>query len=206
MAIWAVTGGIACGKSAVINAFKALGATCYSADADARDVLTEPDVDQQVRAAFPDAIDDHGQLDRAKLGGLIFADSDRRARLGQIMHPYIRARMKARIEQNHASSHSIPELYEVPLLFEGGLETWFHGTICVTCKPEIQRQRLVDRHFSRYQSMLSDEEVKQVLSSQLPVTEKADRSDIVIDNSGTEAELIQAVTKVFATLSNRTTP
>jgi dephospho-CoA kinase len=113
--------------------------------------------------------------------------------------------MKERIEQNHASVQNIIELYEVPLLFEGGLETWFDGTICVTCKPEIQRQRLVDRHFLRYQSMLSDEEVKQVLRSQLPVCEKADRSDIVIDNSSTEAELIQAVTKVFATLSNRAT-
>jgi dephospho-CoA kinase len=206
MAIWAVTGGIACGKSAVILAFKALGVTCYSADTDARDVLTEPDVDREVRAAFPDAIDGHGQLDRAKLGGLIFADSDRRARLGQIMHPYIRARMKERIEQNHASVQNIIELYEVPLLFEGGLETWFDGTICVTCKPEMQRQRLVDRHFLRYQSMLSEEDVKRVLSSQLPVTEKADRSDIVIDNSGTEADLIEAVTKVFATLSNGTMP
>lgn len=206
MAIWAVTGGIACGKSAVIQAFRQLGVTCYSADTDARDVLTEPDVDREVRAAFPEVIDDHGQLDRAKLGGLIFADADRRARLGQIMHPYIRARMKARIEQNHASSQNILELYEVPLLFEGGLETWFDGTICVTCNPEIQTQRLVDRHFSRYQTMLSDDEVKQVLRSQLPVSEKADRSDIVIDNSGTEADLIQAVENVFGTLSIRVTP
>jgi len=206
MAIWAVTGGIACGKSAVIQAFKALGVTCYSADTDARDVLTEAEVDRDVRAAFPDAIDDHGQLDRAELGRIIFADADRRARLGQIMHPYIRARMKERIEQNHASVQNIPELYEVPLLFEGGLETWFDGTICVTCKPEVQRQRLVDRHFSRYQSMLSDEEVKQVLSSQLPVSEKAVRSDIVIDNSSTEADLIRAVKKVFATLSIKAKP
>lgn len=206
MAIWAVTGGIACGKSAVIQAFRQLGVTCYSADTDARDVLTEQEVDRDVRATFPDAIDEGGQLDRAKLGKLIFADVDRRAILGQIMHPHIRARMKARIEQNHASTQNILELYEVPLLLEGGLETWFDGTICVTCNPEIQKQRLVDRHFSRYQTMLSDEEVQQVLRSQLPVSEKADRSDIVIDNSGTEDDMIQAVKTVLATLNITATP
>lgn len=206
MAIWAVTGGIACGKSAVIQAFRQLGVTCYSADTDARDVLTEPEVDRDVRGAFPDAIDESGLLDRAKIGRLIFADADRRARLGQIMHPHIRARMNARIEQNHTSLQNVLELYEVPLLFEGRLETWFDGTICVTCNPEIQKQRLVDRHFSRYKTMLSDDEVKQVLSSQLPVSEKAGKSDIVIDNSGTEADLIQAVTHVFANLSIKAKP
>lgn len=200
MAMWAVTGGIACGKSAVIQSFMALGVTCYSADADAREVLADPDVDRDVRAAFADAIDEHGHLDRAKLSGLIFADSDRRAILGRIMHPHIRERIKARIDHNHASLDGIPELYEVPLLFEGGLDTWFDGTICVTCKPEIQTQRLVDRHALRYQTKLTDDEVKQILSSQLSVAEKAQRSDIVIDNSGTEFELREAVTKVYQTL------
>lgn len=206
MAIWAVTGGIACGKSAVVNAFKALGVTCYSADEDAKDVLNDPDVNRKVRSAFPDAIDSQGQLDRAMLGRLIFADGDRRALLGQIMHPYIRERMRARIEQNHASTVAKLELYEVPLLFEGGLEAWFDGTICVTCKPEVQTQRLIDRHYLRYQSRLSEEEVKHILNSQIPVNDKAIKSDIVIDNSGTEDDVIQAVTKVLATLNITATP
>lgn len=206
MAIWAVTGGIACGKSAVVNAFKALGITCYSADEDARDVLTDPDVDRKVRSAFPDAIDSQGQLNRATLGRLIFADADRRALLGQIMHPYIRERMRARIDQNHASTVEKLELYEVPLLFEGGLEAWFDGTICVTCKPEVQTLRLIDRHYLRYQAQMSVEEVKHILKSQIPVEDKAIKSDIVIDNSGTEDDLIQAVTKVLATLNITETP
>ncbi|MFZ4781742.1 MAG: dephospho-CoA kinase, partial [Armatimonadaceae bacterium] len=68
MAIWAVTGGIACGKSAVIAAFERLGVTCYSADTDAREVLSDTAVNRSVRDAFPDALDQHGQLDRAMLG------------------------------------------------------------------------------------------------------------------------------------------
>jgi dephospho-CoA kinase len=206
MAIWAITGGIACGKSAVIAAFERRGVTCYSADKDARDVLKDPDVDQAVRDAFPDALNDSGQLDRAILGQLIYADSSRRTALGQIMHPAIRARMKARIEQNKRYENVLLELYEVPLLFEGGLEAWFDGTICVTCSPDIQRRRLIERHRDRYNTTLSNEEVDQILASQLPVLVKADRADIVIDNSGSSDDLETNVDSVMETLIAKAMP
>lgn len=200
MAIWAVTGGIACGKSAVITAFENLGVVCYSADADARDAINDPEVNLAVRLSFPDALDQNSQVDRAKLGKLIFADPARRIQLGQIMHPFIRARMKMRVEQNHASKLPRLELYEVPLLYEGGLESWFDGTICVTCTQDIQKQRLIERHFARYSTALSDEAVRQVLSSQLPVAEKASKADVVIDNSGSADDLVMAVVNVFERL------
>jgi len=206
MAIWAITGGIACGKSAVSAAFERRGVTCYSADKDARDVLQDPVVDQAVRDAFPDALDDAGQLDRAILGQLIYADSSRRTVLGQIMHPAIRARMRARIEQNKRCETSLLECYEVPLLFEGGLEAWFDGTICVTCSPEIQRGRLIERHRERYNTTLSSEEVDQILASQLPVAVKADKADIVIDNSGSTDDLETKVSSLMETLIAKAKP
>jgi dephospho-CoA kinase len=206
MAIWAITGGIACGKSAVIAAFERRGVTCYSADKDARDVLKDPIVDQAVRDAFPDALDATGQLDRAILGQLIYADSSRRTLLGQIMHPAIRARMKTRIEQNQRYEPIELELYEVPLLFEGGLEAWFDGTICVTCSPDIQRHRLIERHRDRYNTTLTGEEVDQILASQLPVAVKAERADIVIDNSGSTDDLESKVESVMETLISKARP
>lgn len=206
MAIWAVTGGIACGKSAVMSAFKALGVHCYSADEDARDVLREPTVEQAVREAFPDAINAAGSLDRERLGQIIYSDSSRREVLGKIMHPAIRRRMAERIQQNRSASPSILELYEVPLLFEGGLETWFDGTICVTCDEDVQIQRLIDRHQIRYGSKLSGEEVLHILKSQLAVTEKAARADIVIDNSRTSKELKTCVENIFYMLKTRVMP
>jgi dephospho-CoA kinase len=201
MAIWAITGGIACGKSAVRDAFERLGVGCYSADADAREVLNDPIVNATVCLAFPDAIDQNGQLDRAKLGHLIFADAEKRAQLGQIMHPFIRTLMKERIDKNHALELPIVELYEVPLLFEGGLESWFDGTICVTCSPDIQTLRLIERHRDRYNTTLSSEEVEQILASQLPVALKAEKADIVIDNSASSDDLQVIVSRVMATLS-----
>ena len=200
MAIWAVTGGIACGKSAVITAFENLGVTCYSADKDAREAMHDPEVNHAVRMAFPDAIDQSGQLDRAKLGQLIYEDPTRRTQLGLIMHPFIRARMRERIEQNHASDVTSLELYEVPLLFEGRLESWFDGSICVACNLDEQKRRLCERHHARYATVLTNEEVSQILASQLPVTEKAALADYVIDNSGSPNDLVNAVQKLFETL------
>ena len=206
MAIWAVTGGIACGKSAVMSAFKALGVTCYSADEDARDVLREPTVEQAVREAFPDAINAAGSLDRERLGQIIYSDSSRREVLGKIMHPAIRRRMAERIQQNRSASPSILELYEVPLLFEGGLETWFDGTICITCGQNVQKQRLIDRQLARYGSTLSDDDVEQILRSQLPVADKAAKADIVIENSGTPSDLKAQVQGIFVTLLSTASP
>lgn len=203
MAIWAVTGGIACGKSAVITAFENLGVTCYSADKDAREAMNDPVVNHAVRMAFPDAVDQSCQLDRAKLGQLIYADPTRRTQLGRIMHPFIRAKMKARIEQNHASKSCLLELYEVPLLFEGNLESWFDGTICVACNLDEQKRRLCERHLARYYTVLTNEEVCQILASQLPVTEKAALADFVIDNSASPNDLVDAVQKLFETLSHK---
>ncbi len=203
MAIWAVTGGIACGKSAVIAAFERLGVTCYSADIDAREAMGDPAVNRAVRDAFPDALNQHGQLDRATLGQLIYADTTRRKLLGQIMHPFIRARMRERIEQNHASTIELLELYEVPLLFEGSLESWFDGTICVTCSPDEQKRRLCERNRARYNIELSDDEVGQMLASQLPVTEKAALADIVIDNSGSTDDLQGVLQTVYMRLLHK---
>lgn len=203
MAIWAVTGGIACGKSAVIAAFERLGVTCYSADIDAREAMGDPAVNRAVRDAFPDALNQQGQLDRATLGQLIYADTTRRKLLGQIMHPFIRARMRERIEQNHASTIELLELYEVPLLFEGSLESWFDGTICVTCSPDEQKRRLCERNRARYNIELSDDEVGQMLASQLPVTEKAALADIVIDNSGSTDDLQGVLQTVYMRLLHK---
>ena len=102
MAIWAVTGGIACGKPAVIAAFERLGVTCYSADKDAREAMGDPAVNRAVRDAFPAVLDAHGQLYRATLGQLNYAEPTRRKQLGHTMQPFIRGRMSNRIDQNHA--------------------------------------------------------------------------------------------------------
>jgi dephospho-CoA kinase len=203
MAIWAVTGGIACGKSAVITAFENLGVTCYSADKDAREAMHDPEVNHAVKMAFPDAVDQSGQLDRAKLGQLIYADPTRRTQLGAIMHPFIRTRMSQRIEQNHASDVTSLELYEVPLLFEGRLESWFDGSICVACNLDEQKRRLSERHLARYNTVLTNEEVSQILDSQLPVTEKAALADFVIDNSGSPNDLVNLVQQLFETLMQK---
>lgn len=174
MQVWAITGGIACGKSAVAALFAACGAQVGSADADARAVLAEPEVVAALAAAFPEAVSVEGGVDRTALGASIFADAAARANLNGIMHPAIRRRMRAAIDAARANPAQGLLLYEVPLLYEGGLETWFDGVIVVAASAAVQRERLSVR------APLTDAELDQRLAAQMPVDEKVRRADLVV--------------------------
>lgn len=167
MHVWAITGGIACGKSTVSRLFAEQGAQIASADDDARAVLTDGSGTREaVLAAF-------GTLDRAALGKRVFEDPEARKTLNALMHPAIRRRMRATIDAARAEDRLGLLLYEVPLLYEGGLETWFDGVIAVQASHESQRSRLLARG-------LSEIEAEQRLAAQLDPLEKVRRSQQVV--------------------------
>ena len=169
MQTWAITGGIACGKSTVSKLFAECGAKIASADDDARAVLAEG---EPTRAVVLEAF---GTIDRTELAAKIFGDPEARKRLNSIMHPAIRQRMRTAIDAAQADSNSAQGLllYEVPLLYEGGLETWFQGVIAVTASRTTQLGRLKERG-------LSDAAAQQRLAAQLDPEEKARRADFVV--------------------------
>lgn len=167
MKTWAITGGIACGKSTVSRLFATCGAQLASADEDARAVLAEGEPTRDaVLATF-------GTIDRAELAAKIFADPEARQRLNALMHPAIRQRMRATIAAAKAELAPGLLLYEVPLLYEGGLESWFEGVIAVAAHPQVQLERLRARG-------LSDDEARLRLLSQLDPEEKARRASFVV--------------------------
>lgn len=184
MQTWAITGGIACGKSTVSKLFAECGATLASADDDARAVLAEG---EPTRAAVLEAF---GTVERSELAAKIFGDPDARKRLNSLMHPAIRQRMRAAIESAKANPTPGLLLYEVPLLYEGGLETWFEGVVAVVANPQTQRERLSARG-------LSDEAATQRLNSQLDPDEKARRADFVVRTDTTLQETHEAVAVVY---------
>ena len=168
MKVWAITGGVACGKSTVSRLFQELGASIRDADADAREVRADPKFQARIREAF-------GTVEPAELAKAIFADPMSRKTLNEIVHPEVRKRMRAAIDAARAATEPGLLLYEVPLLFEGGLETWFDGVICAYAPTEVQIFRLRERHPD-----LSDSDLDRRLASQLPIDEKARRSDVVV--------------------------
>lgn len=197
MHVWTVTGGIACGKSTVAQLFHELGAQIYSADTDARAVLTDRETATAVFAAFPTVRADDGSVDRKKLAAQIFGDELARKRLNAIMHPAIRAKMRRVIETARDSDTSGLLLYEVPLLYEGGLETWFDGVIAVLCSREAQLARLRLRDPS-----LSVAELNARLDAQLDPEEKARRANFTIRTDialeATKAEVLRVFTAIQA--------
>ena len=179
MRMLGLTGGIACGKSNVSDALRALGAYIIDGDVISRE-LTAPGGAAlgDIRATFGDGVfQTTGELDRRALGQLIFEDDAQRARLDALMQPLIRRRIGEELARAEAQGEEFAVL-DMPLLYEAGLETLCHRVWCVSLPPEEQLRRLMER------DGLTSAQARSRIASQMPTAEKERRADVVIDTSG----------------------
>ncbi|NTW81470.1 MAG: dephospho-CoA kinase [Geobacteraceae bacterium] len=193
MRIIGLTGGIATGKSSIAQFFKEQGVPVIDADQLARDaVLPGSPVLEKIISIFGrDVITQHGELDRKRLGTMIFSDTVKRRQLEEILHPMIRRLAKERIDLAAAAGHQ-RLIYMAPLLIEAGATDRVDTVWVVTVRPEIQLERLMRRDgISRVQA-------QQIIDSQMPLSEKEQYGSVVIDNSGTEAETRMILENVWA--------
>ncbi|ANE48362.1 dephospho-CoA kinase [Paenibacillus swuensis] len=174
-----LTGGISTGKSTVAALLAARGAHIIDADLIAREVvLPGSPVLREVAERFGNEILlPDGNLDRKKLGGIIFADALARKDLDGLLHPPIRALMRTRMAEQEAAEPTRLVVVDVPLLYESGLEYMFNEVMVVYVPEEIQLERLILR------DKLSREQAGQRIASQMPIEDKKAKADIVIDNS-----------------------
>jgi dephospho-CoA kinase len=172
-----LTGGIGSGKSAVADAFAALGVAVTDTDRIAH-ALTEPGAAgwQAIRESFgPAVIAPDGTLDRAAMRCRVFADAVERSRLESLLHPLIGAAARREI----AGWRSPYGLLVVPLLLErGGLRPLVERVLVVDCSEEQQRQRVMAR------SGLPEAEVRSIMAAQASRSARLAVADDVIDNSG----------------------
>ena len=178
LALVGLTGGIGSGKSTVAALIAEAGIPVLDADMIAREVVLpgQPAL-AEIAAAWPEAVAPDGTLDRLKLGALVFADPDARARLQSITHPKIQAHAMDRVRALEAEGHKLA-VYEASLLVETGRHGDFDALIVVTAPQEVQVQRAVSR------GPLSEVEVRARLGAQLAMDEKVKVASHVIDNSG----------------------
>ncbi|CAN5317123.1 dephospho-CoA kinase [soil metagenome] len=194
-----LTGNIAAGKSAVADVWRDLGATVIDADVLARRAV-EPGSPAlaEIAARWGTNVvsGTDGTLDREALGRIVFGDPDARARLEGIVHPEVR-RLR---EIEHAAAAERGDrivVDEVPLLFEVGMEDAFDVVVLVDAPAETRLRRLTEeRGMDRY-------EARRRIAAQMPAEEKRARADIVIDNTGTLAELWERAAKVWEGLERR---
>jgi dephospho-CoA kinase len=179
-----LTGGIASGKSTFARALRALGVPVIDADQLARAAVARgtPALAEIARALGPEAIGADGELDRKRVAALVFADPAARARLEAIVHPAVRAAVRAETERLAACGCALA-FYDVPLLFESGLEGEVEAVAVVWAPREAQEARL------RARDGLGADEIEARLRAQLPIDEKASRADFVVLNDGDPAEL-----------------
>jgi len=176
--ILGITGGIACGKTETGRILSTEGFKVLDSDFLAHELMGKGHpVYAGVVEFFGDAIlADDGEIDRAKLGKMIFADPQAREALNRLVHPAVIKAAQEWIKECREAQEDAAVL--VPLLFEAGWMDGWDAVICVTAPQERVFQRLEKRG-------LTPEEVRKRIAAQMPQSEKAARADFVIENGGT---------------------
>ena len=194
-----LTGGIGSGKSAVSERLTALGAVVLDADQAARAVV-EPGTQGLARIAEtfgPGVLREDGSLDRAKLAEIVFADEAARGRLNAIVHPLVHEHMRAAEQAAlEVRGDDAVIVHSVPLLAEGDRGKEFDLVIVVDVPPELQVERLAARG-------MPAEQARARMAAQATREQRLAIADIVVDNSGTLADLDRRLASVWAQLRAR---
>lgn len=191
-----LTGGIGAGKSEVSRRLAAYGAVVIDADTVAREVVA-PGTEglAAIREAFgPGVLRPGGSLDRERLSEIVFADPAKRATLNGIVHPLVRQRMAA-LEEAEAGAPMV--VHDVPLLAEGGLAGQFDEVVVVDVRPRVQLERLLrERGMTRQQAEAR-------IAAQATREQRLAVATLVVDNSGSLAELDREVGELWSELLRR---
>ena len=170
-----LTGGIACGKSVVLEMFKEAGWHTLSADALVHELLDhDPEVIEAVISKFGVEVKaSDASLNKKAIAKVVFADSQQREWLEGLLHPLVRKRWTSALDEEPDKNWVV----EIPLLFEKKLEKDFDLVVCLSSSRENQLERLQSRGMNE-----ADAEAR--IASQAPLAEKIEKSDFVLTNTG----------------------
>lgn len=191
MRVIGLTGGIGCGKSLAAQYFAELGALVIDADQLARAAIERgSDGFDEVVALFGDSILKDGNIDRRALGELIFKDPKAKAQLENIIHPFVRREFEGAVASLKGDEVLV---YEIPLLVETKAHERFDVVITVESEMEnrIARLRARGMHIS---------EIEGRIAAQATREQRIEVADFLIENDGTEDELLRQVENIWDSL------
>ena len=190
----ALTGGIATGKSYVLDLFRRRGISCLDADALARGVTTAgTEATHAIAARFgPGVIAADGSVDRHQLGSIVFADEAARRELEAIVHPPVYRALAAGLRAFELMGEPLA-VVDVPLLYETGHEGDFDRVVVAVAPTSAQLERLAARG-------IAEQDARLRMAAQMPTADKAARADFVIHTDGTFEHTERQVDDVLATL------
>jgi dephospho-CoA kinase len=199
MIVAGLTGGIGTGKSTVAAVFAEAGAVIIDADEIARDVVAKgrPAWCRIVAHFGRDVLLPDGDIDRKKLGAIIFNDARQKTHLDCIVHPHVMAETEQQLIEIERVQPQAVVILDVPLLIEAGMDRGLDEVIVVYSPEAVQLKRLMRR------DRLTAAEGLSRIRSQMPIEEKKMRATVVIDNSASPAVTRKRVLEVFADLQRR---
>ena len=191
-----LTGGIACGKSAVTEYLRSKGLDVVDADELAHKALSrgESSYNSVVKEFGESVLAPDKSIDRKTLAAIVFNDKTKLLTLEQIVHPWVQTQVKAKRSALEVAGKTLA-FYDVPLLYEKNLVAQFDQTIVVACDEKLQIERLNKRNG------FSAEEARRRIAAQWPLVEKIKKANHVIYNNGSLEDLHKAVNSVLANIS-----
>ena len=195
MLIVGLTGNVAAGKSAVAQSWREAGVPVVSADQLARTAV-EPGTEALARIEElfgPGVIQADGALDRAAVRRIVFRDEDALRHLEAIVHPAVR-RLRDEWTRRQREAGAGMVVWEIPLLFETGIEGEADVVVVVDAPEDARRRRVVETRG------IDEGEAVAIMEAQMPAEEKRRRADVVIENAGTREELEGRAAEVLRSL------
>lgn len=196
--VFGITGGIGSGKSRVAALLRERGVPIVDADELAREVVApgSPGLAEIAEEFGAGVLAPDGTLDRKRLAALVFSNETARNRLNAITHPKVRALSRARFAELARQGASLAG-YDVPLLFEAGLEAALRPIVVVAASEATQVARVMARDGA------TEAEARARIAAQLPMAEKRQRADYVLENDGSLEALAEQVDRLVAELRAR---
>ena len=179
-----LTGGIASGKSTVSKYLAEKGFKVYDADKIAKDISRKKSVQEEIIATFGNEIlDENGNVDRKKLKEIVFENKEKLKKLNAIIHPKVIDFYK---ELKEKDTDEII-VFDVPLLFESGIDKFCDKILVVISDYEIQLDRIVER------DKIDRDLAEKIIKSQLSNEERIKKADVVIENNSSLEDLFEKV-------------
>lgn len=195
MLIVGLTGNVAAGKSAVAELWREAGVPVVSADQLARTAV-EPGTEALARIGElfgPGVIQADGALDRGAVRRIVFRDEEALRHLEAIVHPVVR-RLQDEWTRRQREGGAGMVVWEIPLLFETGIEDEVDVVVVVDAPARVRRRRIVETRG------IGDEVAQAIMEAQMAPGEKLRRADIVVENEGTREELAARAGEVLREL------
>jgi dephospho-CoA kinase len=191
-----LTGNIASGKSHATAVFAELGAHIIDADVVAHELLAPGTATYRkvVDAFGPEIVGDDGTIDRRRLGGIVFHDTDKRLLLNSLVHPDVRAEVLRRVVEIDGDGRNGILIVDAALMVESGSYKMYDKLIVVHCAPDLQIARIVAR------DNLSITEARARMAAQLPAEEKIKVADYTVDTSGTFRQTREQIEAIYRDL------